>query len=249
MPSRPPLLLLAGLGQSRRYWDRFLPWLDGLHVITVDNRESGEAGACPAGFTIEDLAVDALAAVDREATGPFSVVGHSMGGMVAQALAFQSPERIERLVLVSTLPGKSQGAQLLASALAPPGDLVVPDDPEQAPLAIRAAYYEQYMAPGHPDRRQIAWEEAKRAQGNFAELDGLVRQLQAIDRWDPPAELRSLGLDISVVHGDVDSLVPYANGEIVARLAGVPLVTLRGVGHMVPWEAPDDLAELIRAGQ
>lgn len=251
VPTGPPLLLLAGLGQSGGYWDRFLPWLADYDTISPDNRETGQAGPCPEGFTIEDLAADALAEVDRQlGSSRFSVVGHSMGGAIAQALAVQVPRRIDRLVLVSTFPGKSWGGQLLPNALAPPDGLVVPDDAAEARLAIRAAYYEKYMAPGgDPPRSQIAWEEARRAEGGFAELEGLLRQLQAIDRWDPPGELKSLGLDISVVHGDLDPLVPYANGGILAELAGVPLVTLRGVGHMVPWEAPDELAEVIRSGQ
>ncbi|HUR49338.1 MAG TPA: alpha/beta hydrolase [Acidimicrobiales bacterium] len=248
MPTQPPLLLLAGMAQSGRYWDRFRPWLDGFHLITPDNRETGEAGPCPEGFTIEDLAADALAAVDRELGGAFTVVGHSMGGMIAQALAFEVPERIERLVLVSTRPGRSHEVPIDPSVLAPPAGLTLPDDPADAPRAIRAAYYEKYMAPGEASRK-IAREEAERAHGNSAELEGLMRQIMAMSVWEPGAELRGLDTDIAVVHGDLDSLVPYGNGEIVARLAGVPLVTLHGVGHMVPWEAPDELAEVIRGLQ
>ena len=247
MPAGPPLLLLAGWGQSGRFWDRFLPRLDGFRPMTVDNRETGGAGPCAEGFTIEDLAADALAAVDRETSGSFSVLGHSMGGMIAQALAFQVPERLARLVLVSTRPGQRRGIPLDPTALTLPPGLILPDDPEKAALVVRAAYYEKYMARGgDPPARQIAQEEAVRAQGNAADIDGLVRQLQAINAWEPPGELKSLDLDIAVLHGDADPLVPFANGEIVAEVAGVPLVTLRGVGHMVPWEAPDELAAVIR---
>lgn len=250
MPSRPPLLLLAGWTQSSRAWDRFLPWLDGFRVIAVDNRETGAAGPCPEGFTLEDLAADALAAMDREVRGPFSVVGHSMGGAVAQALAFHVPERIERLTLVSTWPGRTRGAPFNPSVLAPPEGFELPDDPEEAALAMRAMYYERCMAPAS-DRPigEIAREEAQRAQGNSAGLDGLVRQLTAMREWDPPDELSGLGLDVSVVHGELDPLVPYANGEIVAQLAGVRPRALQGIGHMVPWEAPDELAGVINRGQ
>ena len=174
-----------------------------------------------------------------------------MGGAVAQALAFHAPERIERLVLVSTWPGRSRGVPVDPSVLTPPEGFELPDDPEEAAFAMRAMYYERLMAPsaGRPRIGEVAREEARRAQGNSAGLDGPVRQLAAIRAWDPPGELKSLGLDVSVVHGDLDPLVPYANGEIVADLAGVPLTTLWGVGHMVPWEAPDALAEVIKPGQ
>ena len=245
MPTGPPLLLLAGWTQSSRFWDRFLPWLDGFTPIAVDNRETGSAGPCPEGFTLEDLAADALAAVDRQVSGSFQVMGHSMGGAVAQALAFQAPERIERLVLVSTWPGRDRGVPFDPSVLILPQGMELPDDPGQAALVLRAAYYERCMAPG-PDAGEIAREEAERAQGNSAGLDGLMRQLVAMRDWDPPGDLSTLGLDVSVVHGDVDPLVPYANGQALSMIAGVELVTLQGVGHMVPWEAPDDLAKVIR---
>lgn len=248
MASSPPLLLLAGWGQSSRFWDRFLPSLEGYQPVTVDNRETGSAGPCPEGFTIEDLAGDALAAADREGLGRFTLLGHSMGGFMAQALAFAAPERIERLILVSAGPGQPRGIAPDASALTPPPGLELPADPDEAAMAVRAAFYEMYMAPGgDPPRRQIAVEEARRAHGNSADLDGLVRQLQALTSWTPPGDLMSLGLDVTVVHGDLDPLVPYANGQIVAELAGVPLTTLTGIGHMVPWEAPNALARVIRS--
>ena len=250
MASAPPVLLLAGWGQSSCFWDRFRPHLSRTGaVIAPDNRETGSKGPCPEGFTVEDMAADALAAVDSAAVDRFCVVGHSMGGMIAQALAFLVPDRIERLVLVSTTPGQARSVPLDASALTLPEGLKLPEDPEQAAIAIRAAFLERFMArPGDPPVSLIAREEAERAQGNSAELDGMIRQLQAIHGWNPPGELKGLGLDVTVMHGDADRLVPYANGLIVAERAGVPLVTLEGVGHMVPWETPEELAAVIRDG-
>ena len=249
MAPAPPLLLLAGWGQSSRFWDRFLPWLDGFGVVRVDNRETGQAGPYPEGFTIDDMATDALAVADREVGGTFSVVGHSMGGMIAQALALQAPERVERLVLVSTSAGRDRSVPVDPSALSLPEGLQLPDDPERAAVAIRAAFYERLMGPrATPPANQIAREEAERAQGNSADLEGMIRQLQAIQGWSPTAELKGLGLDVAVLHGDRDLLVPYPNGQIVAELAGVPLTTLHGVGHMVPWEDPAALAHAIREG-
>jgi pimeloyl-ACP methyl ester carboxylesterase len=213
-------------------------------VVAPDNRDTGSAGPHPEGFTVDDMAADALVALESVGHSRAIVVGHSMGGMIAQALAFSAPERVERLILVSTLAGAGLGVPLPADALELP-PLELPDDPEAAAVALRAAYFEKFMAPDLPNRSRIAREEARRAEGLGADLNGLVRQLQAISAWVPPAELKELGLDITVVHGDEDTLVDHRNGQIVAERAGVPLVTLEGVGHMVPWEAPEALAELI----
>lgn len=249
MPSaESSLLLLSGWTASGRSWDRFRPYVPGWKVLAPDNRETGSAGPCPEGFTIEDLARDALEAADRELGKTFTVVGHSMGGMIGQALAFIAPERVERLILVSTGPGASRGTAPDATALMMPAGLELPSDPEAAAKAMRAAFFAKFMAAGTPNREVIAAEEAERAHGHSADLDGLVRQLQALSAWDPPADLKDLELDISVVHGELDNLLPLPNGEAVAERAGVPLTVLPGVGHMVPWEAPEELARIIGGG-
>jgi pimeloyl-ACP methyl ester carboxylesterase len=245
-PAPDPVLLIAGWGQPASFWDRFLPHINGTAAITVDNRETGTAGPCPGGFTIDELAADALEVMDRLGHHRFTVVGHSMGGMIAQALAFAAPERVDGLVLVSTRLGQSRVIDPDPAVLAPPQGLDLPEDPEQAAIAIRAVFYERYIAPGStPPREQLAREEAARAQGAAADLEGLMRQWQALTTWEPPAALKELELTVAVVHGDADTLVPHGNGEIVADYAGVPLQTLPGVGHMVPWEAPADLAAVI----
>lgn len=242
-----PLLLIAGWGQAGSFWARWLDHLPrGFRAVTIDNRETGATGQCPEGFTVDDMAADALAVMDHLGHPRFGVVGHSMGGMIAQALAFAAPERVEHLVLVSTGPGAGRAVSPEPEMVMPPQGIELPDDPDDAAVVTRAAFYERYIAPGcEPPRAQLAREEAERAHGSAPALDGMVRQLQAITSWEPRARLAELELPIAVVHGDADPLVPHPNGEIVAGLAAVPLQTLPGVGHMVPWEAPVDLAAVV----
>src|SRR5262245_58818341 len=101
--SGPPLLLLAGLGAKGT---SFHPFLDvaaeRYRVLAPDLRGSGRAAELAPGSTLRDLAADVaelLAALD---VGPVSVIGRSMGGMVAQELALLAPERVDAMVLASS---------------------------------------------------------------------------------------------------------------------------------------------------
>ena len=101
-----PLVLVQGVGIGRWGWE---PLVDRLarrfQVITIDNRGIG-ASDTPAGhFTTRAMAQDVLAVLDHADIQQASVLGTSLGGMIAQELALAHPERVDRLVLVATLPG------------------------------------------------------------------------------------------------------------------------------------------------
>ncbi|WP_024286824.1 alpha/beta fold hydrolase [Cellulomonas sp. KRMCY2] len=95
-----PVLALHGVTDSAECWRPVLPWLaDGRAVLAVDARGHGRSDLPAEPFTIAALAADAAAAV-RDAVGrPVVVVGHSMGGLVAQELALTAPELVAAVVL------------------------------------------------------------------------------------------------------------------------------------------------------
>ena len=101
--SGPPLLLIPGLGYSRWMWHRMMPGLArSFDVIAMDNRGVGES-AKPAGpYTAQLLAADAVGLLEALDVDSAHVLGHSMGGFVAQALALDHPARLRRLVLSAT---------------------------------------------------------------------------------------------------------------------------------------------------
>jgi pimeloyl-ACP methyl ester carboxylesterase len=102
----PPVLLIQGVGVIGEGWR---PQVDGLShafsLITFDNRGIG-ASTRTAGrpLSIEDMAADALAILDAEEIGRCHVVGHSMGGLIAQHVALVAPHRVESLALLCTFP-------------------------------------------------------------------------------------------------------------------------------------------------
>lgn len=244
-----PLLLLAGWTRSRHFWHRPLPHLTGdFRCVIVDNRETGDTGPCPDGFTIGDLAADALAVMDHLGIDRFHLCGHSMGGMIAQELAREAPERVQTLVLVSTHGGQSVAEPVDASTLLDWSGLELPNDPEEMAAAIGRALVERLIGPASEVPASVlAAEEVARASQAGSRLDGTLRQYQAIEGFDPGDAVARLGLPVTVVHGDADPLVLHSSGQRLADRHGVELVSLPGVGHMVPWEAPGRFAEILRS--
>jgi pimeloyl-ACP methyl ester carboxylesterase len=100
-----PLLLLGGLGLSVSDMRRITAGLaPGRRVIAVDNRGSGKSSRPPGPYRIEQMAADALALMDAIEVPSADVLGISMGGRIALSLALDHPDRVRRLVLVSTGP-------------------------------------------------------------------------------------------------------------------------------------------------
>ena len=235
--SGDPVLLVAGLGQSRRRWHRVVPLLaDTYTVVTFDNRETGGTGPCPDGFHLGDIAADALELMSSLGFEQFFLVGHSMGGMISQEIIQRGPDRVRAALLLSTHGGASiQVAPASAGVFLPaPGD----DRPVWAKLA-GPGFWE-----ANPDliehETQLSIEQA-------VGLEGYMRQIQAIATFDPGEDsVRDTGVPIVVAHGDADPLVPYENGVRLAKRLGVELVTWEGAGHVVDCERPAEIAELAK---
>lgn len=238
----PPLLLIQGLGYPAEMFFRVVPLLaTRFRVITFDNRGiAGNAHLEVEGMTIEQMADDA-AAVLREATAePATVVGVSLGGIVAQQLALAHPELVGHLVLASThtcdahitfsdpevlqmfatraqLPPEESRRASVPFAYGPgtPETLIEEDLACRARTLVDARVYEAQMA------ASVAFE------GTWERLPGIAA--------------RTL-----VLHGDADRIVPPGNGEKVAsRIPGASLRMLAGGGHNLFSERAAEFAEAI----
>jgi 3-oxoadipate enol-lactonase len=103
---RPWLVLIQGMGLDRSGWGPVLRKLRRhFRLVLVDNRGSGRSGLPAASFDVADMAADVVAVLDEAGIRRAHVMGASLGGMVAQELAVDHPERVDALVLVSTTPG------------------------------------------------------------------------------------------------------------------------------------------------
>jgi pimeloyl-ACP methyl ester carboxylesterase len=106
--SGDPLMLVAGTGYAGATWSpALIERLATRHqVLTFDHRGTGMTPATPDPYSTRGFAADALGLLDALGLPPAHVVGHSMGGRVAQWMGLDRPERVRTLVLAATGPGE-----------------------------------------------------------------------------------------------------------------------------------------------
>jgi pimeloyl-ACP methyl ester carboxylesterase len=217
--SGSPLLLVMGATYSSRLWYPVLEALSARHrVLTFDNRGTGESG-----FTrqasISDMAADARAVLDAAGVDSAHVYGVSLGGVVVQQLAIETPDRVRSLVLGCTgilTADKPRAPKLLRVLFRLPRSWTVklskygPACPPE-----KAAY----------DRTVVLSDTAHRV--------ALVAQQDALRAYSCTVEqVRALTMPALVLHGTADVLVkPEWGRELAETLPHSRFVTYDGAGH------------------
>ena len=247
----PAIVLIPGLGaQLLFYEDEFVQGLLDRYfrVIRIDNRDcglsssveaevadaatllAGDAGAAPYGFS--DMAADVIAVLDHLGLDAAHVLGTSLGGMIAQVLAVEHPDRVSSLTLVSSTsgapdvggPSPESFAALMAAS--PPSDdreACIAHDVEIRRVWATPEYYDldwanQYFADAYDRARNPA---------------GTARQIAALlAEPDREAQLATLRVPTLVVHGSADPLIAPSGGERLAELIdGAELVVFDAMAH------------------
>ena len=110
----PPVILIQGVGLPGRAW---LPQIEALRerftVITFDNRGVGGSDGGPDPLTIDAMAADAAAILQRENIDRVHVIGHSMGGLIALRFALMNPARIKSLILACSVRRRRRAGEVL----------------------------------------------------------------------------------------------------------------------------------------
>lgn len=235
--SGPPVLLIMGLGLSSGAWWRTAPKLArDLAVITFDNRGVGRSKALLHAYTTEAMADDARAVLDAADVESAHVYGISLGGMVAQQIALQHPQRVRSLVLGATHAGGTPVAR-------PDGDVIAFLRHRLAMRHEEGAWgsvpfnYSERARREHPER--IAEDIAQRL-GHPFPLQAYRAQMWAGALHDCSDRLDRITAPTLVVHGREDRMVPVLNGRLLAeRIPNATLLELEGTGHLYPTESPE----------
>lgn len=272
-PKGEPILLIAGLGLQLISWpEAFCKGLtdQGFRVIRFDNRDSGLSSKMDhfgkpnlqtaffkslfhmplfSGYTLYDMAKDAVCLLDALDIRKAHIVGASMGGMIAQIIAGRYPEHVLTLTsIMSTsgrpgLPGPTMAAsQAMFSRPANPRDInSVIDHNVQL---FRVLGGTQFPTPEEELRRRVT-ESVRRK----VTVSGTARQMMAVaSSGDQVEMLRTLKVPTLVIHGTEDPLVPLACGRDVAHLIrGSTLNIIEGMGHDFPPALDATLSGMIAA--
>lgn len=252
--SGPPIVLLAGTGYAGSTWpDALVDALAERHaVVTVDYRGTGGTPGDEATYSTRLFAADVIALLERLQLDPATVLGHSMGGRVAQWVALDAPERVRSLVLAASGAGAAQAWMEQTTGI-----------PLDAALQLIELGYAGYM------RRQIA--------RTFFTEDYLARQPEAADLlfdafWAARPNLRNylkhvvarqshstvgrvseIRQPTLVLVGDQDTHVGGTGSHLEQSkwlAANVPVARLQviaGAAHGYFWQCPDESIRAVLA--
>ena len=269
-PSAPPLLLVMGLGAQLTLWPIELVEAlveRGFRVIRYDNRDIGLShkfeGAKAPGmvrhilmkrvglkprvpYTLADMAADGVGLLDALGIDRAHVVGASMGGMIAQHIAFSHPSRVLSLTSIMSSTGnpklpaaQKEALQVLTKRPASLAEEVLVEHGVKIGRAIGS--------PGYPADEERLRANTRANVRRSVYPAGMPRQLAAIIAdGDRRGRLAKVSAPTLVIHGEGDPLVPVEGGrDTAAHIPGAQLKTIPGMGHDLPLALVDEIADVI----
>lgn len=236
--SGKPLVLVHGyLGGSAQWQNQLAAFAETHDVIAPDLPGFGQAAAISGPARIADFASAVMQCIDRLGLGRFTLLGHSMGGMIAQEIAARHGERIDALVLYGTgplglMPDRFESIETSMARLEAEG---VPATADR----ISAKWFRYGdAAPGYIETRNIA-----RMAHPIAARNALV----AMRDWDGRAALAQLDTRCRILWGDQDRSYRWPQVcELWQGIPGAELGIIPGASHAAHMEKPDLFHAMVR---
>lgn len=261
-PKDPALLLIIGAGASMLRWDDAL--IQRLvaaerYVVRFDNRDTGRTTTYPLGeppYTLADMAADAVAVLNAYEIDKAHVLGRSMGGMIAQHVVLDYPERVLSATLIYSTPSNSiaggppdelpgQADELVAANAEAAG--TDGDEAEQQRRRIKVQQILHGSAFPFDAEKAGALFERERARARDHAVSG--NHAVAIRNSAPwRHRLAEIETPTLIVHGTEDPILQIAHGEaLAAEIRGADVMWMEGVGHALPQEIWDTLVPRLLA--
>ena len=269
----PLLIVHGGPGDSHDY---FLPYLLPLarsnRLVFIDERGSGRSQKLenPSGYTVGNMVEDVEDVRNALKLGKIALLGHSYGGVLAQAYALKYQENLTHLILCSTFPSTRQMNEVFTrmKAKMSPELRQRIDDLEKAGLFGHGKDYEKnrypndymiaawgeayfpYLYQNHPDPNydpiangNIAWDLYREMWGSDGEfvIDGNLESVEYVD------QLPSIKVPTLIIAGDHDECDPSLSQEMHDKIAGSKLVILPKSGHMTFVDQPGLFIENVKS--
>ncbi|GAA3627100.1 alpha/beta fold hydrolase [Nonomuraea rosea] len=237
--SGDPVLLIMGSGAAGHVWTMHqTPALHaaGYETIVFDNRGIAPSSAPPGDYTLADLVADTQGLIKALGIGPCRVVGTSMGAMIAQELALESPELVRSAVLIATRSRSDAARRALSRA-----DRELRESGVELPAkyeAMRTVL--EMLSPStlNDDETASSWLEVFELTGAVGR--GSKGQLGVDTIGDRRAALRRVAVPCRAI-AFADDLVcpPHLVAEVADAIPDCDLVEIPGCGHLGNLERPD----------
>ncbi len=237
-----PVVFIAGFGADHLFWELFSQRFSRRYqVLLFDNRAVGQTRDDDQELTAEGLADETLALCGELGLDKPHVVGHSLGGGVAQSLAARNPDRIDRLVLLNTVAKWGQVAlhalNSNVNALREGASLDC-----QLGIILPWLFGKDFLA---DERAVAAFKAAAAGNPHLPSVQDMQRQYELLVRFDSRSLLQRIEASTLVVMGEEDLLALPHETEVMARaIPKTKLVRVKG-GHASPLEQPDETSEAV----
>ncbi len=265
-PDDPAILLVMGLGGPMGWWTtEFCERLSsrGYLVIRYDNRDTGRstklkqhrvrradivraaAGRGTPPYTVSDMAGDAIGLLDHLGITSAHVAGVSLGGMIAQTLAIEHPDRVLSLTSIMSTTGRRRVGwphpRVIRGMLMSPGRT----RDSYAERSIKGA--QMIGSPDYPPDREESLARAYETYDRGWTASGVTRQLvAALSAPDRTAQLAALDIPVTVLHGRADPLIHRSGGRATAKaIPGAEHLEIPGMGHDLPRPLYDTFIDAI----
>ena len=234
-----PVVLLHGLGFTRRSWKAQREILGGRCVVTPDLRGFGDSQMPSDDYDMAALAGDLEAVRVALGAETIDLVGHSMGGMVAQSYVLAHPERVRSLMLASTTSHNGKRASAFARAMSE----LSREGFDAAKASDRWPSIEQTIAAVVPYTGPVM-----KLLRSLTKEPSPARSFawRAISRFTVKDRLAEIACPTTVMHGTHDANIPFNNGRLLAEaIAHAHWIAVDGARHNLPLELTDAFNEAL----
>ncbi|MHB8203040.1 MAG: alpha/beta fold hydrolase [Desulfomonilaceae bacterium] len=226
-----PLVMIRGLGSNADHWYAQAPiFAQYFKVIIFDNRGIARTSDPGGDYTVPMMAADTLDLMDALELKQAYVMGLSMGGMIAQELAMNCPDRVKGLVLVCTHCGGHARIGSTPEVAELFKEMILENTPESKVKAATTLFYKDTLR----NSPEIPTYYSEVSLKNPAKTEILIKQWEAVQQHDTFDRLPQITAPTLVVTGTEDLLIPPENSRILAeRIPNAELKVIPHAGHQV----------------
>ena len=248
-PNQPPILIVPGLGGLEETYNHVAERMkDRFFIVKIDGRGLGLSDKPEGMYSIDMLAEDVLAILDQLGFKKINILGHSLGGFVAQQFYNNHPDRVNSIILCSTNCGYGD-----PKAVLPPKaeidrfnevlDPAAPDFAQKALAKTLMCYDKSFVM--SPEGQKAITEVAMMSKERVV-YESLVKRGDGGWKFKNFDNLPKIAVPVLVIHGDSDQLVPIANADIFAsNIPNCTKVVFQSCGHHPFIEKLDDFVKTL----
>ncbi|MEM7342914.1 MAG: alpha/beta hydrolase [Chloroflexota bacterium] len=263
-PTHETIVFICGLGSQLLYWSDAWCQLfvdQGYHVVRFDNRDvglssktpgepvdttaimAGEGGKAP--YTLSDMAADTMGLLDSLGIQSAHIVGTSLGGMIAQTVAIEYPERVRSLTSIMSAPRPLATNQEERDEEAVEKSLTMDMSDPETYVDIQLEGWRVTSGPlfDAESMRDLIQRSFERC---YHPAGWAFQMMAVAASGDRTEQLGALSMPTLVIHGKVDPLVPPSAGEATAAaIPGAKLLLVDDMGHYLPGECWEKIVQAI----